>query len=34
VERDVRWLNELIAEERRSEANGGAGGPEPPADRT
>ena len=29
VERDVRWLNELIAEERRSEANGGEGGPEP-----
>ena len=31
VERDVRWLNELIAEERRSEADGGAGGPECPA---
>ena len=30
VERDVRWLNELIAEERRSEASGGAGGPYPP----
>src|ERR1700761_6222405 len=30
VERDVRWLNELIAEERRSEANGAAGGPYPP----
>jgi DNA-binding PadR family transcriptional regulator len=29
VERDVRWLNELIAEERRSEAS--AGGPYPPA---
>ncbi|MGD0706204.1 MAG: PadR family transcriptional regulator [Trebonia sp.] len=34
VERDVRWLNELIAEERRSEANGGEGGPEPAAGRT
>ena len=33
VERDVRWLNELIAEERRSEASGAAGGPYPPADR-
>jgi DNA-binding PadR family transcriptional regulator len=32
VERDVRWLNELIAEERRSEATGAAGGPYPPAD--
>ena len=32
VERDVRWLNELIAEERRSEASGAAGGPYPPAD--
>ena len=31
VERDVRWLNELIAEERRSEANGGEGGPGPGA---
>ena len=31
VERDVRWLNELIAEERRSEATGAAGGPQPPA---
>jgi DNA-binding PadR family transcriptional regulator len=31
VERDVRWLNELIAEERRSEASGAAGGPYPPA---
>jgi hypothetical protein len=28
VERDVRWLNELIAEERRSEASG-ADGPSP-----
>jgi len=34
VERDVRWLNELIAEERRSEASGAAGGPYPPADLT
>jgi DNA-binding PadR family transcriptional regulator len=34
VERDVRWLNELIAEERRSEASGAAGGPYPPADPT
>lgn len=34
VERDVRWLNELIAEERRSEASGAAGGPYPPADQT
>jgi DNA-binding PadR family transcriptional regulator len=32
VERDVRWLNELIAEERRSEASGGAGGPYPPTE--
>ena len=32
VERDVRWLNELIAEERRSEASGAAGGPYPPAE--
>jgi DNA-binding PadR family transcriptional regulator len=31
VEREVRWLNELIAEERRSEANSAAGGPYPPA---
>jgi len=31
VERDVRWLNELIAEERRSEASGAAGGPQPSA---
>src|SRR6266704_6447510 len=30
VERDVRWLNELIAEERRSEASG-ADGPYPSA---
>lgn len=34
VERDVRWLNELIAEERRSETSGAAGGPYPPADQT
>jgi hypothetical protein len=35
VERDVRWLNELIAEERRSEASGApGGGPYPPADHT
>lgn len=34
VEREVRWLNELIASERRSEANGPAGGPYPPAGRT
>jgi DNA-binding PadR family transcriptional regulator len=34
VERDVRWLNELIAEERRSEASGSAGGPYPPAEPT
>jgi DNA-binding PadR family transcriptional regulator len=34
VERDVRWLNELIAEERRSEASGAAGGPQPSADKT
>jgi hypothetical protein len=34
VERDVRWLNELIAEERRSEASGAAGGPYPSADPT
>ena len=34
VERDVRWLNELIAEERRSEASGAAGGPYLPADPT
>jgi DNA-binding PadR family transcriptional regulator len=35
VERDVRWLNELIAEERRSEASGApGGGPYPSADHT
>ncbi len=34
VEREVRWLNELIASERRSEANSAAGGPYPPAGRT
>jgi len=34
VERDVRWLNELIAEERRSEASGGSAGPQFPAPRT
>jgi DNA-binding PadR family transcriptional regulator len=34
VERDVRWLNELIAEERRSEASGAARGPYPLADPT
>ena len=34
VERDVRWLNELIAEERRSEASGGSAGPQFPAGRT
>jgi DNA-binding PadR family transcriptional regulator len=34
VERDVRWLNELIAEERRSEANGAGDGPYPSADLT
>jgi hypothetical protein len=32
VERDVRWLNELIAEERRSETTSGSdGGPYPSA---
>ncbi len=31
VEREVRWLNELIASERRSEADGAAGGPPPSA---
>ena len=31
VERDVRWLNELIAEERRSEASSTADGPYPAA---
>jgi DNA-binding PadR family transcriptional regulator len=34
VEREVRWLNELIASERRSEADSAAGGPYPPAGRT
>jgi DNA-binding PadR family transcriptional regulator len=34
VERDVRWLNELIAEERRSGASGAAGGPYPHANRS
>jgi DNA-binding PadR family transcriptional regulator len=34
VEREVRWLNELIASERRSEANSAEGGPYPPAGRT
>jgi hypothetical protein len=43
VEREVRWLNELIASERRSEAgwfeptgkqSSAAGGPYPPAGRT
>ena len=34
VEREVRWLNELIASERRSEASGAAGGPYPPAAQT
>jgi DNA-binding PadR family transcriptional regulator len=33
VEREVRWLNELIASERRSE-HSSAGGPYPPAGRT
>ena len=32
VERDVRWLNELIAEERRSERSGAVGEPYPPAE--
>ena len=32
VERDVRWLNELIAEERRSEATSAAGGNDSQAD--
>jgi DNA-binding PadR family transcriptional regulator len=31
VEREVRWLNELIASERQSEANNAPGGPYPPA---
>ena len=34
VEREVRWLNELIASERQSEANSSAGGPYPPAGQT
>jgi DNA-binding PadR family transcriptional regulator len=34
VEREVRWLNELIDLERRSEANSAAGGPYPPAAHT
>ncbi len=34
VEREVRWLNELIASERQSEASGTAGGPYPPAGQT
>jgi DNA-binding PadR family transcriptional regulator len=34
VEREVRWLNELIDLERRSEANSAAGGPYPPAGHT
>ncbi|WP_300606043.1 PadR family transcriptional regulator [Trebonia sp.] len=34
VEREVRWLNELIASERNSEANTTAGGPYPPAGQT
>jgi DNA-binding PadR family transcriptional regulator len=34
VEREVRWLNELIASERQSEASDAAGGPYPPAGRT
>lgn len=34
VEREVRWLNELIASERQSEANSAAGGPYLPADQT
>ncbi len=34
VEREVRWLNELIASERQSEASGAAGGPYPPAAHT
>jgi len=32
VEREVRWLNELIASERQSESTSAAGGPYPPAD--
>jgi DNA-binding PadR family transcriptional regulator len=34
VEREVRWLNELIDSERRSETSGAAGGPYPPAAQT
>ena len=34
VEREVRWLNELIASERQSEAKSAAGGPYPPAAHT
>ncbi len=34
VEREVRWLNELIASERQSEASGAAGGPYPQAGQT
>src|ERR1700730_9982877 len=34
VEREVRWLNEIIASERRSEARGAVGGPYPPAEPT
>jgi DNA-binding PadR family transcriptional regulator len=34
VEREVRWLNELIASERQSEANSAPGGPNPPTGRT
>lgn len=34
VEREVRWLNELIASERQSEATSSAGGPYPQAGQT
>jgi DNA-binding PadR family transcriptional regulator len=34
VEREVRWLNELIASERQSEASSATGGPYPPAGQT
>jgi DNA-binding PadR family transcriptional regulator len=34
VEREVRWLNELIASERQSEAGNPGGGPYPPAGQT
>ncbi|MBO0830144.1 MAG: PadR family transcriptional regulator [Streptosporangiales bacterium] len=34
VEREVRWLNELIASERQSEATSSAGGPYPRAGQT